>query len=192
MAMDVVSVELKEQRNTTLLAATQHRRDNFLLSAQNECLKEEAAKFFEIAKEAMTEVIKTSKAQALSAFGMLVDPKDVLTFNVACFFKRIFIERRCWPKNPPTLVDSSDEEDDEEEHPLDNQENPQDSLSAEIHPLLNRELSYRLSFCCIVAECQCSLVFSLIRINEQRLCFQTVLLSLKLSLSNKFFLVLTS
>lgn len=59
--MDAVLIELKEERNTAFLAAAQLRRNKLRLSAQNERLKDKATKSFNDAKEALTEVIETSK-----------------------------------------------------------------------------------------------------------------------------------
>lgn len=62
LTIDTISAELEEGRNNAILVATKLRKDNNLtLSEENERLNAEAAHFFNDAKEALINVIETSK-----------------------------------------------------------------------------------------------------------------------------------
>lgn len=75
LALGTVTVDLTVKRNTTLLAVVQLRRENILLRSKNLLLKEEAAQAFNDTKEAVNEVIDTSKSW--KAFEMLTKPYDI-------------------------------------------------------------------------------------------------------------------
>lgn len=68
---------LKDERNSTLLAAAKLRRENRYLRAKNHALTMEAKAAFELAKEALNEVIDISRSWAVKAFEMLAEEDDI-------------------------------------------------------------------------------------------------------------------
>ena len=75
--MDTISAELKDERDTTLVATIQLRREKIILSAKNHRLKEEAVQAFNDAMEALSMVIATSKSWVVKAFEMMAELDDI-------------------------------------------------------------------------------------------------------------------
>lgn len=68
------------------MAAVQLRRENILLRAQNHRLKDAATQAFNDAKEALNEVLDTSKSWAMKAFEMLAEADDVPHYERRLYF----------------------------------------------------------------------------------------------------------
>ena len=64
---EALRLTLMDERNAALLATVQLRRENNFLRAKNHELKKKATEAFEFAKEALSEVIDTSKSWAVKA-----------------------------------------------------------------------------------------------------------------------------
>lgn len=125
LALDTVLAELKGERGTALVAAVQLRRDNLLLRAKNARLTREVEQAYNDAKEGLNQVIETSKDWALKAFEILAALQEVPLFERRLTFQESVHWAIVIAEEPPTFLESSDDEvEDGEEFPNNDQEAP--------------------------------------------------------------------
>lgn len=127
LALNTVSAELKDKRDTTLVSVIQLRRENILIRAKNHLLEEEVAKAFNHTKEALNEVVDTSKTWEVKAFEMLAMPEEFSRFKRRLEFQDSLHRAMVIAEEPHVFLDSSDDEaeaENNEESLVDGQDTP--------------------------------------------------------------------
>ena len=108
---------LKAERDTSLLATAELRRENRYLRAKNSMLKEEVSATFESAKEALNGVIDTTKDWAMKAFEMLAEEDDIPRYVRRLYFQESLHKASVDGEELPVFQESSDDEEEEEVDP---------------------------------------------------------------------------
>ena len=88
------------------MASLQLRKENILLRAQHNHLKEEVVKAYTDANEALSEVINTSKSRAVKTFEMLAKPMDIPRFKCRLDFQKSLHWAMAAAEEPPIFQDS--------------------------------------------------------------------------------------
>lgn len=106
LAKGPVSDNLKAEKDTAVVVALQLRRENIILRAINHRMKEDTAEAFNDAKEALSEVIATSKYWVGKAFEMLAEPGDIPRYEHRPDFQESFHRGMVAGKQPPIFQES--------------------------------------------------------------------------------------
>ncbi|XP_057246748.1 uncharacterized protein LOC130589494 [Beta vulgaris subsp. vulgaris] len=105
---------LMDERNSVMTVAAEFYRENLVLKVKNQALRAEVAATVEAAKEAMNNVIDTSKNWAVHTFEMMAEEEDIPRYVHRREFQESLHKANIKGEEPPVFQESSEDEEEED------------------------------------------------------------------------------